>query len=555
MSKPARTVAYYRMSTQKQEDSIERQRSQVVPYAQKHSYAIAEEYVDEGIASDDVRRRAAFRRLLDDCARGKVAVILCDDKDRFGRFDSIDQGYYVKPLRDRGVRLITVAQGLLDWNSFGGRVIDAVLSEGRNQEVRALSRRVATECAKLAKQGDWLGGPVPYAYRVTYITVEQEGRPPRVVPDKLVPGDPEQVEAVRLIFRLCADHGWSIGQIVAELNTRRIPSPSGKAQWRRQTVRQILRNRRYVGDAVRGVRSTGKYHRTARGEVTETTDRRCQRNPPESWTVVKDRHEGLVDRNVWERAQRTLARNQKLTTPHPGGGQFLLTGLLVCGHCGGRLAGRTFAGKRYYQCNLASASRQACLGYTIAEERLVKGILGTLQEGLYAPETVVRLERILREQALAMESEGPLKRKDLEAELERLGKFLAAGRERLPLLPANLLPEYVEMLRGKQEEHDRLAVELRTLQRQRPQVEAAELVAEARARMNGLRDLMLSEDPAEVRQFLRSLLAKVELNFTPEPQGKRTRYVFRGGVLTVFCRDGSLTDLAVIVGSGSGKST
>jgi hypothetical protein len=358
-----------------------------------------------------------------------------------------------------------------------------------------------------------------------------------------------------LIFRLCGDLGWPSGQIVAELYARGIPSPAGKPVWRRQTVQKILHNRRYTGDAVRNVRSTGKYTRTPGGTVTETTERRCVRNAPETWTVVPDVHEPLIDRALWERAQRVLARNQDLTTPHVGGGDFLLTGLLVCGHCGGRLSGRTFSGKRYYQCNLANSSRQACLGYTVAEDRLVKGILATLQEGLYAPETVARLERILREEAEAMAAEGPGRRQTLREEVDRLDRLLSSGYENLAVLPKNLLPGYAEMLRGKQEDRDRYDAELQALDRQRPRVEAAELVAEARQRMHRLRDLMLSEDPAEVRQFLRSLVAKVELSFTVAEQGKRKRYHFREGIVTVFCRDGSLTDLAIMAGSGSARST
>src|SRR5579871_5867157 len=124
MSEPIRAVAYYRMSTDKQEDSIDRQRSQVEPYAPKHGYTILRDYMDEGIGGDEVAKRAQFVQMLKDAQRGQFRVILCDDKDRFGRFDSIDYGYYVKPLRDAGVKLVTVAQGLIDWNSFAGRISD-----------------------------------------------------------------------------------------------------------------------------------------------------------------------------------------------------------------------------------------------------------------------------------------------------------------------------------------------------------------------------------------------------------------------------------------------
>src|SRR5438874_39337 len=104
MSRTVRAVAYYRMSDDKQENSIERQQSQVIPYAARQGYDIVRDYTDAGIAGDEEKKRKAFMRMLADAqTQGDFEVILSDDKDRFGRFDSITQGYYVKPLRDAGV--------------------------------------------------------------------------------------------------------------------------------------------------------------------------------------------------------------------------------------------------------------------------------------------------------------------------------------------------------------------------------------------------------------------------------------------------------------------
>jgi site-specific DNA recombinase len=556
---PGAVAVYYRMSTLQQEDSVDCQRSRVLPYARAHGYTVAAEYVDEGIASDDVKRRQAFRRLLADCERGKVGVILCDDQDRFGRFDSIDFGYYVKPLRDRGVKLVTVNQGVIDWHSFAGRITGAVRAETCSEEVKKNARRVAGACAEYAADGDWLGGPTPYGLRPVLVdtpAAPDKDKRHRRKRQRLVLGDPQEVETVRLIFRLVGDHGWPLSKVVVELTARGIPSPSGKKEWRRQTLQRLLRNPVYVGDAVRGKRATGKYWRSRQGTLAEVTDRRQQVNPAAAWTVVADHHEAVIDRALWERVQRALAANQKLTTPHAGGGGFLLTGLLVCGHCGQRLSGRTLTGKRYYRCNLNLDCRGACLGYLVAEGRLVKGIKGileTLREGLYAPETVLRLEKILHEQAAALEREGPQERQELEAAIGKLDEFLEAGRERFTFLPMNQLTAYAETLRLKQEERDRLVRELTALDRRRPTAEAAEMVAEARARMNRLRDLMVSKDPAEVRSFLRSLLAKVTVSFTPEQRGRQKRYHFKCGTLTVFCADDSLTELSLTAGGAPGR--
>src|SRR6516162_3904125 len=217
MNDTSRAVAYYRMSTDRQEDSIERQRSQVELYAARHGYAITREYIDEGIAGDEERKRKGFLRMLEDAAHLRdFSIILCDDKDRFGRFDSITQGYYVKPLRDAGVRLETVAQGRVDWSSFAGRITDAVLQEAKKIESQANSRRVISWMLQMAGNGKWLGGAPPYGYRLA--DDPKLGK-------RLVPGDAREVEAVRLMFRLYGQRGFTLAQVAEELYLRAIPPP------------------------------------------------------------------------------------------------------------------------------------------------------------------------------------------------------------------------------------------------------------------------------------------------------------------------------------------
>jgi site-specific DNA recombinase len=102
MPAPTRAVAYYRMSTGQQEASIPRQRESVHAYAKANGYEIVREYEDTGISGDATERRTGFLGVRDDAGKGEFDVIPCWDKDRFGRFDSIEQGYRAKPLRDAG---------------------------------------------------------------------------------------------------------------------------------------------------------------------------------------------------------------------------------------------------------------------------------------------------------------------------------------------------------------------------------------------------------------------------------------------------------------------
>src|SRR5688572_14649301 len=106
-------VAYYRMSSDKQDKSIAEQRAELAPWAIAHGYVILREYIDEGINGDwETPKRKAFLRMLDDADAGDFAAILCWDQDRFGRFDSVDAGRWIQPLRENGICLATIAQGV-----------------------------------------------------------------------------------------------------------------------------------------------------------------------------------------------------------------------------------------------------------------------------------------------------------------------------------------------------------------------------------------------------------------------------------------------------------
>jgi DNA invertase Pin-like site-specific DNA recombinase len=280
MADTIRAVAYYRMSDERQENSIDRQRSQVQPYAERHGYQIIREYVDEGIAGDEERKRKAFMRMLADAERKEFQVILCDDKDRFARFDTIDQGYYVKPLRDRGIRLETVAQGRVDWSSFAGRITDAIIQEAKKIESQATSRRVMTRMVMMAREGKWLGGRAPYGYVL---------KPHPVLIKWLVPGDPVKVRAVGLMFRLCGEKGYSLEMVGEELYERGILNPSGGQFWSKPTLRGILRNRKYAGDMAWNMEHDGKYSEFRNGQVnTEDAKIASRKNLVNDWIVTLD---------------------------------------------------------------------------------------------------------------------------------------------------------------------------------------------------------------------------------------------------------------------------
>ena len=95
-------------------------------------YQLIREYLDSAISGNATEKRVAFQQMPEDARQGKFKAVLCWDQDRFGRFDPIEAGYWIKPFRDAGVKLVTVGQGIVDWDTFTGRLTYFVQQEGKH---------------------------------------------------------------------------------------------------------------------------------------------------------------------------------------------------------------------------------------------------------------------------------------------------------------------------------------------------------------------------------------------------------------------------------------
>jgi DNA invertase Pin-like site-specific DNA recombinase len=526
------------MSDDKQENSIDRQRSQVQPMSVREGYTIIREYIDEGIAGDEEKKREAFMRMLRDAERKDFKAILCDDKDRFGRFDSITQGYYVKPLRDAGIKLVTCAQGAVDWSSFAGRITDAVLQEAKKLESQATSRRVITLMLMMAQKGKWLGGPVPYGY-------DLENDPD--LGKKLVLGDPKKVRVVKLIFRLYADQGFTLDMIARELYERGVLNPSGGPTWNKTTIRAILRNRKYVGDMTWNTGHDGKYSEFA-GGLVRTADSRIPKrnnNPASDWVVLPDVHAAIIDRDLFERAQRKLAENKSKTTPLPKGGDYLLAGLLVCADCGFRMIGyRSHQGTRFYKCGrYHHEGKHACHANYIKEEKVLSCIVRKLQETILNPDNLEQLRAEVRRQQEEAARTRPAVAKNLRDLIADMDRDIDKGCRCLLALDEkdqDIFPDLAAELRAMKEERSRLAKQLVRLEAEASRGPAIEAVLQAvEKHLWSFREAVAEADPLEVRAVLKEYVSKVELRFTHVKRPKTTRSHFQKGLIFLRPQEGA----------------
>lgn len=463
-------VGYLRRSTDKQEASIPDQTKAIQRYAQERHYEILRWYTDDAVSGDDTDKRHAFLRMIADAtASGDFQAILCWDGARFGRFDSIEAGYYIYPLRKAGVYLDTVTEGITDWNDSTGRIVGNVKQEGKHQQLLDLSANVTRGQLEAVMNGSWLGSR-PYGYQI-----QGERKNKRLVLD-----EPSKVEIVRRIFREFVEERRSMKNIANRLNAEGILSPSGRVKgWRFDSIKVILENLVYTGDYAGCRWSYGKYHRIKGGRVAKSTGR--TRNPQSEWIIRRDHHDAIIDRRTYDRAQAILAVGKTGRSPYPvESNPYILSGLLRCGRCGRPLhgisggLGRRF---RYYECsNRKHNGPEACEGSTVREDKLLHLIAEHLEREFLAidgKEIAWRADRgeltpgdlpkaFAKVRALLAPPKQPAtNRKQIEKQVEELARKIEKAQRNLALIDEENIPRVQDEIRGWMAERAGLEGELK----------------------------------------------------------------------------------------------
>lgn len=158
---------YCRVSTGRQAaegESLEVQRRQIDGYAHMNGWSLDGAFVEEGVSgAKPLAERPEGARLLDRLAHGDV--VIAAKLDRVFR-SALDALQMVDEFRQRGVRLHLIdLGGDISGNGLSRLflTIAAAFAEAERDRIR---ERVATVKADQRQRGRYLGGWVPFGFRV-----------------------------------------------------------------------------------------------------------------------------------------------------------------------------------------------------------------------------------------------------------------------------------------------------------------------------------------------------------------------------------------------------
>lgn len=288
---PIPAAQYLRMSTDDQPNSIPTQRDAIQRYATAHGFEVLATYSDPGKSGLEIRNRPGLRRLLRDVVTGNCGfrAILVFDVSRWGRFQDTDESAHYEFLcRRAGIPVHYCAEQFQNDGRFPNAIMKTLKRTMAAEYSRELSVKIAAAHRRMATEGYHVGGVAGYGLRRLLISangskqVLQTGECKNLTSDHvvLVPGPKNEIECVRTIFTLASDKNNSPRVIAQELNRRKI-FYSDNTPWDYLRVDRILRNERFLGSTVWGMRDT-RFHS------------RPQRVPRSEWVIKRGAFPAII---------------------------------------------------------------------------------------------------------------------------------------------------------------------------------------------------------------------------------------------------------------------
>lgn len=448
--------------------SLPNQKRRAIEVCAERGWPLAKLYVEPKAVGGDAepRHRPALTELLADIAAGRVGRVLVRHTDRLWRSTSL-QDQLLRVFARHGVELWDFS-GQHDFKSAHGKFSTIVLGAAAQLEKDLVAERVREMKRGKALAGRPGGGPPPFGYtsqaRVRHELIQQ-GHTPEAAAEaactKLpAPGryyiDEREAAVVRQMFDLYTKEQIGARRITETMNDRGYRRRSG-LPWATQKVTKVLT------DPV------------VAGFVTYDEDayrnRQNQKAPKHRQTLYPGEHEAIISREQWEEAGRIRERNRAhMRTKRSATRVFALTGILVCGTCGGPMVGKSNGAKlsqyAYYQC----ASRKyrgpkwGCAAPLVPAEDVEFVVMRDVQQLLASPEFVHDFMAKANERLAAEEPAAVRDRARLESELAAVDQAGAKYTARYESAPDAATEELAwQKLRETMERKKRVEAELTTV--------------------------------------------------------------------------------------------
>lgn len=350
-------------------ESVLNQRNMLMNFVKEKGFIFVGEYVDDGYSGTNFDR-PGFQRLIDDIKNKKINLVIVKDMSRLGR-DHIMTGYYVETFfPENGIRFISMQEGYDNAVNQASNDSSTFIFACNDYYSKQNSVKIRNVLNDKRRNGKFIGSMPSYGYL----------RDPEDKGHLIL--DPEYAPIVKKIFDM-AYEGKGLSGIATYLNDNKIKTPSSLKRknpharnkynpiWTVSSVKKILKNQMYVGDMVQSVQTKVSYKSKKKKTL-----------PRGNWDIVKNTHEPIVDRIIFERVQNNVKRTN--VTNITKREKRLFENLLYCKECGNALTVTYRKNHDYWtiNCNRYSRDpkRRMCEPHFIPYDKLELSLLDAIKK-------------------------------------------------------------------------------------------------------------------------------------------------------------------------------
>ena len=359
-----RVAAYARVSTNDidQRTSYNNQVDYYTQYIREHEgWEFAGMFTDEGITGTSIRHRDGFNAMIAAAMEGRIDLIITKSISRFAR-NTVDTLTTVRKLKERGVEVYFEKENIFTLDSKGELLI-TIMSSLAQEESRSISENVTWGMRRRFAEGMVY---VPYERFLGY----RKGR------DCQFEIIPQEAEVVRYIYRLFME-GKSLCWIARHLTECGISTPTGRTKWGDNTVRNILRNEKYKGEALLQKRFRTdfltKKNKINEGEIPQY--------------YVENSHPAIVSPALYDAVQDEFDRRERLgfkaVNRHP------FSGRIVCSKCGGLYGSKKYNGRLGWRCNNQHKRLTDCKMPTLRDEDIEAAFMDAFNQAIDRKDEIV----------------------------------------------------------------------------------------------------------------------------------------------------------------------
>lgn len=300
-------VIYARYSSHSQtEQSIEGQLKDCNDFAAANDITIIGTYIDRAV-SGRTDNRTEFQRMLKDSNKRLFEAVLVWKIDRFGR-NREETAFNKVKLRKNGVKILYAKEHIPDGPE--GIILEGLLESMAEFYSADLSQKITRGMTQNALKCKSTGGNIALGYRINE--------------EKKFEIEPQTAPIVRSIFKEY-NGGKTTKEICNELNKKGFRTSRG-VPFNKNSLHRILTNEKYIG-------------------IYRVKD-----------IVIEGGVPSIIENSIFEGVQQKMMKNKKAPAASKATVDYLLTGKLFCGKCGGNMVGESGTSKtksrkhHYYIC-------------------------------------------------------------------------------------------------------------------------------------------------------------------------------------------------------------